>query len=136
MHKIAERCRDALEHLRGVEEITISLQANGFGRSIGRPAGLASVRSAVAVWRPAREASGKSTICTQTAFALASKGARVGVVDADVHGPSIPDATEPRRRNHGAVAGRRSVGVARRAQRCEICVVLVLGDRIPMMNLR
>ena len=48
-HKIAERCRDALEQLRGVEEITISLQANGFGRSIGRPAGLASVRSAVAV---------------------------------------------------------------------------------------
>ena len=50
-HKIAERCRDALEQLRGVEEITISLQANGFGRSIGRPAGLASVRSAVAVAR-------------------------------------------------------------------------------------
>ena len=88
-HKIAERCRDALEQLRGVEEITISLQANGFGRSIGRPAGLASVRSAVAV-ASCKGGVGKSTICTQTAFALASKGARVGVVDADVHGPSIP----------------------------------------------
>ena len=87
--EIAERCRDALEHLRGVEEITISLQANGFGRSIGRPAGLASVRSAVAV-ASCKGGVGKSTICTQTAFALASKGARVGVVDADVHGPSIP----------------------------------------------
>ena len=83
--KIAERCRDALEHLRGVEEITISLQANGFGRSIGRPAGLAAVRSAVAV-ASCKGGVGKSTICTQTAFALASKGARVGVVDADVHG--------------------------------------------------
>jgi len=86
---MAEACSEALEHLGGIKEIDITLQANGFGRSIGRPAGLASVRSAVAI-ASCKGGVGKSTICTQTAFALAAQGARVGVVDCDVHGPSIP----------------------------------------------
>ena len=86
---IAERCRDALEHLRGVEEITISLQANGFGRSIGRPAGLASVRSAVAV-ASCKGGVGKSTIAALIARTLAGRGISTGLLDADIYGPSLP----------------------------------------------
>jgi Mrp family chromosome partitioning ATPase len=33
---------------------------------------------------------GKSTVATNLAVALARKGARVGLLDADLHGPSIP----------------------------------------------
>ena len=33
---------------------------------------------------------GKSTVCINLAVALAKKGARVGVLDADIYGPSIP----------------------------------------------
>ena len=93
-HKIAERCRDALEQLRGVEEITISLQANGFGRSIGRPAGLASVRSAVAV-ASCKGGVGKSTVSHELARRLSARGHRVGLFDADVHGPSLPSQLPP-----------------------------------------
>jgi ATP-binding protein involved in chromosome partitioning len=33
---------------------------------------------------------GKSTVCTNLAVALAQKGLRVGVLDADIYGPNIP----------------------------------------------
>lgn len=33
---------------------------------------------------------GKSTVCSHLAIALAQKGAKVGLMDADIYGPSIP----------------------------------------------
>ena len=51
--------------------------------------GDANVKSVVAV-ASAKGGVGKSTVAVQLAFALARYGLRVGLLDADIHGPSVP----------------------------------------------
>jgi ATP-binding protein involved in chromosome partitioning len=53
------------------------------------PEGIPGVRSIVAV-ASGKGGVGKSTVATNLALALASLGSRVGLMDADVYGPSIP----------------------------------------------
>ena len=55
----------------------------------GRPDALAGVRSFVAV-ASGKGGVGKSTVAANLAVALAQSGQRVGLLDADVYGPSVP----------------------------------------------
>ena len=53
------------------------------------PAGLAGVRHFVAV-ASGKGGVGKSTVAANLAVALAEQGQRVGLVDTDIYGPSVP----------------------------------------------
>jgi ATP-binding protein involved in chromosome partitioning len=108
--RVEADCREAVKKLAGVREVIImtrgakpSLNARGPAQANAGPgpvrggrgndpfegqAPIEGVRSIIAV-SSAKGGVGKSTICVNLALALAAQGARVGLMDADVYGPSI-----------------------------------------------
>ena len=87
--KIEADCRVAVGAIPGVTEIAIEMTARVVAR---RPMGgqvIPKVKHVIAV-ASGKGGVGKSTVATNLAVALAQTGARVGLMDADVYGPTIP----------------------------------------------
>ncbi|WP_146909967.1 iron-sulfur cluster carrier protein ApbC [Arenimonas daejeonensis] len=128
---LADRVRLAVEALPGVAKATVSVTSRVFAHRVQKDlTPLPEVKNIIAV-ASGKGGVGKSTTAVNLALALQAEGATVGVLDADIYGPSIPKmlglegrpdspdgkSIEPKR-NHGLQA--MSIG-------------LLIGEDTPMI---
>ena len=88
--KIEADVRQALTGRLGTElAYTINMTADVRGKGIAEKGDIPGVRNVIAVGS-GKGGVGKSTMAASIAFGLQAYGSKVGLMDADVYGPSIP----------------------------------------------
>jgi ATP-binding protein involved in chromosome partitioning len=86
---IEEQARQAVLSVAGVSEVSIEMTAQVRSRQTQQEDLVPGVRQIVAI-ASGKGGVGKSTVTVNLAIAFARSGAKVGILDADVYGPSIP----------------------------------------------
>lgn len=87
--QLKSQAEQAVLGLEGVQAVDVTMTARVMGRQPGGEDLLPSVKHVIAV-ASGKGGVGKSTVSVNLAVALAQTGAKVGLMDADVYGPSIP----------------------------------------------
>lgn len=82
-------CEQALLGVEGVDEVRIEMTARVRDRAAAQEDLIPGVKNCLAI-ASGKGGVGKSTVTVNLAIALAKSGAKVGLMDADVYGPSIP----------------------------------------------